>query len=225
MRRFPLVAFSLLLSYVAVAHAGVSIGGSRLVYEGNKKEESISVSNLDKTPYLIQSWVENATDSNDKAPFIVTPPLFRLDGDQQNVLRIVRAGGNLPENKESLFWLNIKSIPNSVSDNKNTLQIAVRSRLKLIFRPDALKGNVPEDVTSQLQWRSTGDKLQITNPTPYYMNFMFVKINGKRVPDANYVAPSSTATFSLPAGVSGREVTWQIINDYGGTGEIHKSAF
>ncbi|MDI8993129.1 fimbria/pilus periplasmic chaperone, partial [Salmonella enterica subsp. enterica serovar Anatum] len=41
------------------------------------------------------------------APFMVTPPLFRLNGGQKNVLRIIRTGGNLPEDRESLYWLDI----------------------------------------------------------------------------------------------------------------------
>lgn len=46
----------------------------------------------------------------------------------KNVLRIIRTGGNLPEDRESLYWLDIKSIPSSNPDNKhNTLMLAVKS--------------------------------------------------------------------------------------------------
>ncbi len=41
------------------ANASVILGGTRVIYEGNKKEASISVRNDDKTPYLVQSWVNN----------------------------------------------------------------------------------------------------------------------------------------------------------------------
>ncbi len=53
-----------------------------------------------------------------KAPFLITPPLFRLDAKQENVLRIIRTGGNLPADRESLFWLNIKSIPSSARNER-----------------------------------------------------------------------------------------------------------
>ncbi len=66
-----------------VAQAGVIVGGTRLIYEGGKKESSLSVSNPDKGPYLIQTWVETTAGGAEKAPFVVTPPLFRLDGDQK----------------------------------------------------------------------------------------------------------------------------------------------
>ncbi|EPX2491959.1 molecular chaperone [Klebsiella michiganensis] len=111
------VAAALLMTLSATSQAGVVVGGTRLIYEGGKKEASINLSNPDKNIYLIQSWVDSEGRGKgtqaEKAPFIVTPPLFRLDSNQQNILRIVRAGGNLPEDKESLFWLNIKSIPSA----------------------------------------------------------------------------------------------------------------
>lgn len=68
---------------------------------------------------------------------MVTPPLFRLGAGQENNLRILRTGGNLPEDRESLYWMNIKSIPSTTEkqDNVNTLQIAVKTRIKLIYRP------------------------------------------------------------------------------------------
>lgn len=83
-----------------------------------------------------------------KAPFIITPPLYRLDKDQQNVERIVLAGA-LPQDKESLYWLNIKAIP-AASRKDNTLQIAVKTRIKLIYRPAALKGVIPEELADKL---------------------------------------------------------------------------
>lgn len=81
------------LAYAA-GPGGVTVGGTRLIYDGSRKEASLTVTNSDSTPYLIQSWAEVREEGGEKAPFIVTPPLFRLEGNEQNVLRVVRAGGN-----------------------------------------------------------------------------------------------------------------------------------
>lgn len=207
-----------------IAQAGVIVGGTRLIYDGSKKESSLSVHNPDKVPYLIQTWVEATGDGAEKAPFMVTPPLFRLDGGQENVLRVVRTGGNLPSDKESLYWMNIKAIPaGEAKENQNILQIAIKSRIKLIFRPQGLKGT-PEDLTSQLKWQRSGNNVQVTNPTPFYMNFMEISVAGKPVKDVTYVAPGSTANFALPAGASSGSVSWKIISDYGAIGPEHKSS-
>lgn len=217
-----LISALLLSMSVTAAQAGVVIGGTRLIYDGGKKESSLSVNNPDKTPYLIQSWVEVTGGGAEKAPFMITPPLFRLDGGQQNVLRVIRAGGNLAGDKESLYWMNIKAIPASEKkEGQNTLQVAVKTRIKLIYRPEGMKG-VPEDVTDQLKWQRSGGQLQVTNPTPFYMNFQEVLVGGKEIKDVTFVAPMSTASFALPAGTSGSSVSWKIISDYGGIGPQHK---
>lgn len=143
-----LIACAVISASVSAANAGVIIGGTRVVYDGNKKEASIDVNNPDKTPYLIQSWVETLNGGAEKAPFIITPPLYRLDGGQQNIERVV-VTGNLPQDKESLYWLNIKAIP-SAPKKDNTLQIAIKTRIKLIYRPAGLKSQQPQELSHQL---------------------------------------------------------------------------
>ena len=200
----------------AAAHAGVVTGGTRLIYPGGKKESSLSVTNNDATPYLIQSWVES---NKGAAPFLLTPPLFRLEGEQQTRLRVIYSGG-LPENKESMFWMNTKAIPSSQAKaGANTLQIAIKTRIKLIYRPKSIEGT-PEMVTEQLRWTRSGNTLQVMNPTAFYMNFAEVKVGGAEVKEANWVGPGETARFQLP-GVSAGALQWKLINDYGGTGALH----
>ncbi|MBW7981708.1 fimbrial biogenesis chaperone [Enterobacillus tribolii] len=211
--RTTLVAALALLTMTTAAQAGVVVGGTRLVYDGNKKESSLNIRNPDKIAYLIQSWVDMPDDVSGKAPFVITPPLFRLDSGQNNVLRVVRAGGNLPSDKESIFWLNVKSIP-SAEMKDNTLQIAVKTRIKLIFRPNGVKGT-PEEAAQQLKWQRSGNNIQVNNPTPFYLTFFSVKVNGTKLKETKMVAPFSSVSFPAPGGAGG-SVAWQIINDFGG---------
>ncbi|MEP9266698.1 fimbrial biogenesis chaperone [Enterobacter asburiae] len=217
-----LIACTLVMAGTSVANAGVVIGGTRVIYDGNKKESSISVNNPDSTPYLIQSWVETLNEGAEKAPFIITPPLYRLDKDQQNVERIVLAGA-LPQDKESLFWLNIKAIP-SASRKDNTLQIAVKTRIKLIYRPAALKGSTPENMADKLTWQQSGGQIIVTNPTSFVMNFNEINVNGRKLENVSFVLPGSTARFDLPKGISSGAVTFKLINDYGGLGNVHNAS-
>ncbi len=203
------------------AYAGVVIGGTRLIYDGNKKESSLSISNPDKSPYLIQSWVSAQETDTSKVPFIITPPIFRLDGGQDNILRVIRAGGNLPDDKESLYWLNIKSIPSAEKKN-NTLQIAVKTSIKLIYRPGGVKGKL-EEAAQSLQWQRNGNQLRVSNDSPFYISFFNVKVNGVALKDTTMVAPRSSANFSVSAG-GGSEVSWQIINDFGGASKVFNAA-
>ncbi|MEB6379245.1 molecular chaperone [Leclercia adecarboxylata] len=213
MRKSVFIASLLLIT--TAAHAGVIIEGTRLIYQGDKKEASLGVSNPDTLDYLVQSWVESVDNAREKTPFLITPPLFRLDGRRDNVLRVVRTGGNLPADRESLYWLNIKTIPStSREESSNTLQIAIKTRIKLIYRPTGIKGK-PDEVASTLRWHKQGNNLVVSNPTPFYMNFQAITLNGKKVDNVTWVAPYSEAHFAVPGGIGGTRVSWKIINDYG----------
>jgi len=219
MRKYLLASSFLFIA--SVAHAGITIGGTRVVYPENKKESSIGIENPDNLDYLVQSWVETEDKAREKAPFLITPPLFRLDAKQDNVLRIIRTGGNLPGDRESLFWLNIKSIPSSArNENTNTLQIAIKTRIKLLYRPASITGK-PEDVTTQLSWHAQGNQLIAENPTPFYMNFQEIKLDGKKVDKATYAAPKSETHFTTTGNITAHSVSWKIINDYGGISQSY----
>lgn len=206
---------STLILVAATAHAGVIINGTRLVYHGDKKESSLGLSNPDATDYLVQSWVDSGGKNTTKAPFLITPPLFRLDAKEDNVLRVVRTGGNLPEDRESLYWLNIKAIPSSKHvEGVNTLQIAINTRIKLLYRPPAVIGK-PEDVADKLEWHREGNDLVVNNPTRFYMNFQKVTLSGHKVDKATWAAPKTETHFALPGNVSGTNIAYSIITDYG----------
>ena len=217
-----LIACAVISASVSFANAGVIIGGTRVVYDGNKKEASIDVSNPDKTPYLIQSWVETLNGGAEKAPFIITPPLYRLDGGQQNIERVV-VTGNLPQDKESLYWLNIKAIP-SAPKKDNTLQIAIKTRIKLIYRPAGLKSQQPQELSHQLTWRRNGNQLQVTNPTSYVINFNEISLGGKKIENVSYVLPGESMNFTLPAGTNSTSINYKVINDYGAVSDVQSAS-
>lgn len=204
------------------ARAGVIIGGTRVIFDGHKKEASLNINNPDNAAYLIQSWMESANGGSENVPFIITPPLYRLDKGQQNVERIVMTD-SLPQQKESLFWLNIKAIP-SASQKQNTLQIAVKTRIKLIYRPAGLAGSLPEEEADKLTWKVSGDRLLVSNPGRFVMNFNEVRIGNNKVEDATYVLPGATASFSLPKGHPRGSLSFKLINDFGSTGAEHRAS-
>ncbi|MXG70194.1 fimbria/pilus periplasmic chaperone [Escherichia coli] len=217
------LAVALLPLALMTANAGVIIGGTRVIFEGAKKEATINITNPDNTPYLIQSWIDMQDGVSGKAPFIITPPLYRLDGGQKNLERIVMTS-SLPQEQESLFWLNIKAIP-SASKQMNALQIAVKTRIKLIYRPEGLRASTPEEQANKLTWQQSGNAIQVNNPTPYVINFNEITLGGRKLDDVTYVLPGASARFSLPEGVSGHSLTFKVINDFGSPGTAHQASF
>lgn len=210
--------FSLIIT---PSFAGVIINGTRVVFHGDKKASSLEISNPDKIPYLIQSWIEDEK-GRTKVPFFITPPLYRLDEGQSNAEQILKIG-DLPEDKETLFWINIKTIP-SAKKIENALQIAVKTKIKLIYRPNNLAGSSPESVLEQLKWRYLNStSLSVFNPTPYYINFNNIYINGRGVDNVTYVPPHDETILKLSENIKSRNLSFTIINDYGGVSEKHSA--
>lgn len=200
--------------FTTIAQASVTVGGTRLVYNAADKEADISVTNSkDSIPYLIQSWVELNEHAAEKAPFIVTPPLFRLDGGHENTLRVIYTGEKtLPDDRESVFWLNVKSIPSMEKSDENRLLIAVKTRIKLFYRPAALKNDQANEAWRSLVFKQNGNQIVITNPTPYFISLYSLTVGGKTIKQPPMVSPFASA---IVAG-SGQDVVWKAINDFGG---------
>lgn len=218
---FPLVLFI----YTIPSMAGIVVGGTRVIFPGNAPDATISVYNKETTlPYLIQVWVDPFNkDDKSKPPFTAIPPVSRLEPGQEKVLRIVKVAGELPNDRESVFWLNVKNIPPS-SDKKDisSLEIAIKTRIKMFWRPAAIK-LTPEKAVAKVKWHKQGNKLVVENANPIHMNIMDVSVDGKDVP-LNMIRPFETLTLTMPAGVAGHALVWRFINDYGAISDPVKQA-
>lgn len=214
------IVYSFLLLTVGLADVyaakGIQVAGTRLVYDGTKNQASININNPDDKVYLIQSWVTKEPKSTKAADdlFITTPPLFRLEANTDNSVRVVYNGKTLPNDRESVYWLNIKSIPSTQRKEENVLLIAVKTQIKLFYRPAGLQGN-PAEAYKNVKFITQNGKLAVKNPTPYSVSFKNIKVNGVEIKDPPMVLPFSTQVIdkSVTAGAS---VSWVAINDFGG---------
>jgi P pilus assembly chaperone PapD len=210
------------LAYTAAAQAGITLGATRVVYEARHKEESIVVRNVGKAPVLTQSWIDAG--EGVEAPFIVTPPLSRLDGGRSQRLRLMYEGQGLPDDRESVAWLNVQEVP-VASGKENTLQLAVRQRIKVFYRPKGLPGSAAE-APAALQWTVARDSgkgaaLHVRNPSAYHVTISRIEAAAPALKiEGEMVAPGGERTFALPAGASVAgpvSIKVSTINDYGGT--------
>ncbi|RXV68771.1 molecular chaperone [Burkholderia stabilis] len=217
------LAGSLLLSSGA-SLAGVTLDGTRVVLAAPSKEASILVRNRAPADVMIQSWMD-ASDGKADVPFAITPALNRLGAEKQQTLRVLYYGQGLPADRESVFWLNVQEIPQKAKGD-NTLQIAVRQRIKFFYRPAGLPGKV-EEAPAQLRWklvqRDGRTQLEVSNPSAYFVSLASINVrSGGRdyAAAAEMVPPSATRHFAvkdLPAGAAaaGVKVHFESINDYG----------
>ncbi len=109
--------------------------------------------------------------------------------------------------------------------NNNTIQLAVRHRMRLVYRPKALFDLSPNTEAKKLEWRKSGTKLTIKNPTPFFFYFHSIQIGSKEVkPEVNSVAPMTTKEVTLKENINASSITWKVVNDYGGAGSLYSSS-
>lgn len=195
--------------------AGVALGATRVIYSADNKQAALTLSNNNEgDTFLIQSWVEN-NDGKKDGRFVITPPLFLMQGKKDNTLRIVDAtNSSLAKDRESLFWINVKAIPSldKSQQKDNTLQLAITSRIKLLYRPPDLMIS-PEEAPGKLSFKRREKMLVITNPTPYFLTIAELKFGAQALESA-MVPPMSFVNVKL-LGDSTGSITYRTINDYG----------
>jgi P pilus assembly chaperone PapD len=218
-----------------LAHANVVIGGTRVIFPAKDGEVTVRLSNDNTTPALVEAWIdrgdEHSTPDKVDTPFLITPPLFRMEAHKDQSLRIIATPTTLPADRESLFWLNVLEIPPKPTGaqvaGKNLLQFAIRSRLKLFYRPAQLTGD-PLKAAAAVTWKAVADgqgyALEAHNPTPYHITFvqLSLDIGGKHyVADTGMTDPLATLRLKVKgltaAPAAGTPVAYDIINDYGAT--------
>ncbi|WP_312394268.1 fimbria/pilus periplasmic chaperone [Mixta calida] len=116
-----LLLFSGLLLNATSALAGIVINSTRVIYPEGKKEVTARLDNQNEYPSLVQSWIDSGDKNEEinkiKVPFIILPPVTRIEPHQGQTLRInfTGEGFNLPSDRESVYWLNVLDIPPKAS--------------------------------------------------------------------------------------------------------------
>lgn len=220
-------------------YADIVISGTRVIYPSSASEVMVHLENKGRNPLLVQSWIdtgdENVNPQEIKTPFLITPAITRINESQGQTIKITYLEGNLPKDRESIFWFNTLEVPPKADDEKiaNHLQLAFRTRIKLFYRPDGLKSN-PEDAIKNLKWslskKGNGITLLVKNNSPYFisLNSLSIVSNGKIYPvDFGMIAPMTSVSYmiknmkQLPTGDS--NIEYSAINDFGGSSKIESS--
>lgn len=206
-----------------LAQAAVSMDRTRIIFDGSQKSISLNISNNNnKLPYLAQGWIENVEGKKIQSPLVVLPPVQRLEPGKSSQVKIeaLPAISTLPQDRESLFYFNLREIPPK-SDKPNTLQIALQTRVKLFYRP---KGIIPEKNGTPAQEKLTlekqGDQYLIKNPTPYYVTIINATSKAKSSIGNDFVpvmvSPFSEDKLGVSVSQLGNSPVLTYINDYGG---------
>lgn len=227
----------LLLSHGA--WAGVMVESSRVVFSASDRERSLMLANGNDYPVVVQAWIDHGAldgtpETANDIPVIPLPGIFRLEPGEKKNLRLLATQINQPQDRESLYWLNIYEIPPTdahLPPGISAVKVAVRLQLKMFYRPKNLTPDV-DNLAGKLQFnlvRTPGSAtLKVTNPTPYFATFSAAQITSASAPyqvAIGMVPPFESKTLetnSLPTWQPD-DITYTLINDDGNNVSAKKS--
>ncbi|MBS4431027.1 molecular chaperone [Pectobacterium punjabense] len=214
------------LLLIPSAYSALSLDRTRVIFNDDEQSATVMLMNQNaENPFLAQSWLTDERRNKVTSPLMVLPPLQRIEAKGYSLIRLVKTEQitQLPTDRESLFYLNVREIPPK-TEKANVLQIAIQSEIKVFFRPRGVKPAKDEIWQKKLLIKKTGNVFQVENPTPYYITVSSI-LKQPKVANANpanllkgnafMVAPRSTLPVEINDGAINRFYLYYV-NDYGG---------
>jgi chaperone protein EcpD len=156
--------------------------------------------------------------------------MFRLNAGKGQSLRLFHDGDAMPTDRESLYWLNVLEVPPKGSGN--SLQLALRSRIKLMFRPDGLPGNAM-NAHHKVTWhwlREGGQwELQANNASPFVVNLASLTLlqdgRAEMALEPSHILPFANTRFTVEGMVSPAitQLRYAYIDDYGAVRDVSEA--
>ena len=219
----------LVLGLSQSTNAAIGLDRTRVIFDGGKEATSVNITNNNtQLPYLAQGWIEDEAGKKITSPLIVLPPVQRLEPGKQSQVKVqaLPAAKSLPQDRETVYYFNLREIPPR-SDKANTLQIALQTRIKLFYRPQAIAPS-QQDLSNPWQEKLTltreGERYQVNNPTPYYVTLVDVKSTAKGETAKDFeplmLAPKAQGNLNVDAKALGQTPVLTYVNDYGGRPQL-----
>lgn len=200
MKKIMNVTFILLFILITpTIKASVVLERTRLIFPMDKLTLSLQIFNHSEQPTLVQSWIDDgdiaSTPETTTAPFIVIPPIMKVSANGGAQLKIQQLDNKLPQDRESIFYLNVLDIPPKPNsgENTNTLQLALQTRIKLFYRPKQLE-LTSSAIFKQIEIIKEQQNLEISNPSAYF--FTISKIYTEENKEQSLIQTTMIAPFS-----------------------------
>ncbi|EKT60856.1 molecular chaperone [Providencia sneebia] len=219
---------------LANSSTGFDFPLKRYVYnESDTGGISVDMKNNNDNDYLMEAWIANADNETllpiekketDIVPFIILPPLKQMMVGSQVSWNVRRIGAqingiNMPQDRESLFWIGIRGIPSEEKikeENRVQLNIIPNFYFKLLYRPKKIEGLKTRDLTKQVKLTRENQTLTIENPTPFYLTFDYLTVAGNAIKNGERqitLIPFSTKKITLPSQKAG-VIEWRFTDEY-----------
>lgn len=222
-------SYLLLIVYFISAFSfadGISANSTRYIYPEGAHDITARINNESATAAFVQYWLDPGDSEVLPAklpvtPFELTPPISRINSGESQILRIrLMDKSTIPADRESLWWLNVLDIPpvskTPSPEAKDSVQLAVRSRFKMFYRPAGLSDR--DTATQQITFQSGSHSIQVNNNSPYHITITEITLADKKqiLHKSFMLTPKSSSDIVVKRAVKrGDQLIISNINDYG----------
>ena len=210
------------------ARADMSVDGTRFVYPAREKAISVYVGNIGAEPILVQSWLDRgeARDANDlarlKVPFVLTPPLLRLEPNERKAVQLRYTGESCPGSRVPVLG----EFPGSAGRKRRAEQPAPATEPVdeglVPARGPARKGKrcAGQAALDLARCRQRFDACVGGKPTPYSVTFRTLKCAAARgwpgwADRSAPVVRVLRGTLAPPRDQGGLSLDYESVDDFG----------
>ncbi|WP_198138472.1 fimbria/pilus periplasmic chaperone [Photobacterium sp. SKA34] len=200
---------------------------TRYIYNEGQGDITLNISNDTDVNYGGQVWIDNLHKVNTKSVnFIVLPSMFKIVKNGRQIIRLKNIGNDIRKDQESLFFINVLEMPPRPKNAPDSfMQVALQTRVKLIYRPSSLqKSRLAAE--KEIKIERVNHSYQLINPTPYYFAISKVKVDGKLIKFNQSVdnklglfSPKSSVILSEVKIKPSSKITIYALDDFGSSRE------
>ncbi|CAG9435389.1 molecular chaperone [Providencia alcalifaciens] len=196
MKKIIACALSVLMICSAQAASSVQLDRTRVLMFYGANKAQFAMSNNQASPVLASAFI---TELNGQPThkFTVSPSVFQIKGKTTHKGAVVQLE-NLPQDRESVFWLNVKTIApqDPAAKEASTLEFAIGQRIKLFYRPAGIDQNCVTSAEA-LQWKRTKEGIKVINPSKVSVSLVKVKSEAGVSEIGDVVMPLSEREYKL----------------------------
>lgn len=224
--------FLLTATFSAQSYSSVVMNGTRVIYPASAREKAFQLTSHDTYPNLVQVWLDKgdpkSTPLTADAPFMASPQIFRMNPNAGQVVRLIYTGTGLPQDRESVFYLNVMQMPaiKSTDLEANKLLLTINSRMKVFYRPDGIQGSsdeIAQALSIKVRGSGLNQSVEVENHSNYYATVREASLinagKSQSVVKATMIAPKSKVQWPLAPGSKIPNVNPLIritlVNDFG----------
>ncbi|SEL80250.1 P pilus assembly protein, chaperone PapD [Kosakonia sacchari] len=180
------VALAALWAVAFSSHAGLIASSTRVIFKEGQTQQSLMLVNTNSWPVMAQSWVDNGNTNvtmpdRIKTPFVAVPALFKLEPQAMQGLRLIYNQQELPQDRESVFWLNLYEIPpksSTISPQAQSVVLTMNTQMKIFWRPKKIGD--PENIAEKISFHQekNGKDIEIVchNASPWHVSFAGISL-------------------------------------------------